>query len=211
MTPGLRHLKVGQLVHDDGESTVRALSPTDAAVLQSNDELAAVATTKDRAAVSSKLKDDNRCSVVLHIESSGICGLLGADLVADSPHYGWQAVLDEPTHTQLPRADLVKVPHHGGASAHDDDMWTRLVSDPAVLKLAPYWPSALPTGDDISRLANYGPVWQAAPSVGYAEDEFGNRVSKKPETGAVRSRKRVGEGTWRTEALDPAFLASGGH
>jgi beta-lactamase superfamily II metal-dependent hydrolase len=210
LTPGLRHLKVGQLVYSDGTSTVRALSPTDSAVLQSNAELAAVMTTEDRVAVTSKLKDDNRCSVVLHVLSDGVCALLGADLVADAPQFGWQAVLDEPTHQALSRADLVKVPHHGGASAHDDAMWNDLVDCPAVVKVTPYWPSALPMDSDLLRLAGYGSVWQAAPSMGFVEDEFGNRVSTKPETGIVRSRRRAGEVAWRTEAIDPAFLAHAG-
>lgn len=207
VTPGLRHLKVSQLVHSDQTSIVRALSPTDAAVMQSNIELAAVMATEDRPAVTSKLKDDNRCSVVLHVVSDGVCALLGADLVADAPQYGWQAVLDEPTNQDLPPADLVKVPHHGGASAHDDAMWADLVHCPAALKVAPYWPRAMPTDADIARLAGYGRVWQAAPSVGFVEDEFGNSVSSKPQTGIVRSRRRAGEAGWRTETVDPAFLA----
>jgi hypothetical protein len=207
VTPGLRHLKVGQVLHEDGTSTVRALSPTDAAVLQSNAELAQAMATDDRFVVTSKLKDDNRCSVALHVVSGGLCALLGADLVADAPAFGWQAVLDEPTHQYLPRADLVKVPHHGGESAHDDTMWDELVDCPAILKVAPYWPSAIPRDDDLDRLSGYGDVWQAAPSVGYEEDEFGNRISKKPQTGIIRARRRAGEATWRVEAVDPAFLA----
>jgi hypothetical protein len=60
----------------------------------------------------------------------------------------------------------------------------------------------------VQRLAQYGTVWQAAPSVGYTIDEFGNRVSAKPATGVVQARRRIGEVAWRITFVEPAFCAA---
>jgi Metallo-beta-lactamase superfamily len=207
-TRGLRHLKIGQQVHADANVTVLALSPTDAAVLQSNREIALTMGTRSRAAVTSSLRDDNRCSVVLHVNAGGVCALLGADLVADAAAYGWAAVLDEPNHSALARADLVKVPHHGSHNAHDDVMWSNLVRRDPMLTVAPYWPSGLPTAEDIRRLARYGQVWQAAPSVSFIDDEFGNRISARPTTGIIQARRRSGERAWRIHTIPRAFRAA---
>jgi hypothetical protein len=56
-------------------------------------------------------------------------------------------------------------------------MWTRLVTPDPCLAVTPYWPSSIPTDDDVTRLRGYGRLWQAAPSTGATEDEFGNVVS----------------------------------
>jgi beta-lactamase superfamily II metal-dependent hydrolase len=207
-TRGLRHLQIGQRVFAHDDTTVLALSPTDAAIGESNRELAAVMRSGNTATIRSKLRDDNRCSVVLHIVAGGMCVLLGADLVADAAEYGWRAVVDEPSHASLAVADLVKVPHHGGVSAHDEVMWEHLINSDPLLKVAPYWPSGLPTTEDLERLAEFGTVWQAAPSVGYTVDEFGNRVSSKPATGVIQARRHVGEAAWRIAHVAPAFCAA---
>jgi beta-lactamase superfamily II metal-dependent hydrolase len=207
-TPALRHLQIGQQVYVSATAKILALSPTDAAIIQSNKELAQVMRAGTSATVRSKLRDDNRCSVVLHVNIEGMCALLGADLVGDTAEYGWHAVLEEPNHSGLEPADLVKVPHHGGSTAHDDAMWADLVGANPILKIAPYWPSGLPTAADVERLSRYGEVWQAAPSVGYSEDEFGNRISSRAVTGLVQARRRKGEASWRIVTEGPAFRAA---
>jgi beta-lactamase superfamily II metal-dependent hydrolase len=207
-TPGLRHLKAGQEVFQSAHGRVIALSPTDAAVLQSNVELGNSMAVDNQVRVISKLKDDNRCSVVLYVDINGVRALLGADLVADAPAYGWQALLDEPNHQHLQPVDLVKVPHHGGVSGHDESMWDRLVTDDAIINVAPYWSSGLPRDTDIARLCLHGTVWQAAPSVSFELDEDGYQITRKAETGMVQARRRVDEGAWRVEPFVPAFLAS---
>jgi len=205
VTPGLRHLKTGALVAQRQEVQVMALSPTEAAVLQSNLELASAMATNSRPTVQTKLRDDNRCSVVLYVRVGQIKALLGADLIADAPAYGWSALLDEPLCADLDPVDLIKIPHHGGVSAHDEEMWNRLVGAGPVLKVAPYWPSAIPWDTDIDRLRARGVVWQAAPSVGYETDEFGNEVSIAPQTGIIQARRAVTEDAWRVVAIPPAF------
>jgi hypothetical protein len=197
--PGLRELKVGAPVHQTATTRVTALSPSEAAVIASRHALALAIETGDRYVVSKQLKDDNRCAVVLHVSFPGFAALLGADLVNDTAGLGWTALLLEPLNAALDPADIVKVPHHGSAGADHGDMWNRLVADRSSLVVTPYWPSGIPTDEDLARLVGHGRVWQAAPSSRVDEDEFGNRVSVRPETGFVRARRRVGEDEWRIE------------
>jgi beta-lactamase superfamily II metal-dependent hydrolase len=210
-TPGLRHLSMQSQVYRHDDVVVMALSPTDVAVLQSNDELAQLLlSTQSRNIVESHLRDDNRCSVVLHVEAGGVGALLCGDIVSNPAMYGWQAILEEPNHQQLCQSGYVKVSHHGSETGHDDDMWAKLVGDGPVLGVAPYWPSSLPRPDDVERLCSIGGVWQAAPSVSFTVDEFGVKLSAKPETGVIQARRRVGEADWRVEIRAPAFFACSG-
>ena len=203
-TTGLFGLKVASKAWNGVLTQMMALSPTGAAVLQSSSEIAAALKT-GRTAVTSQLKNDNRCSVVLHLEAQGAVGLLCADLVADAPAYGWQAILDEPVNKNLPPAQLVKAPHHGSKGAHHDGMWEKLVDgDPAIV-VAPYWSKALPRETDAARMCGRGRLWQAAPSKGYYYNDAGMRISLPVETGIVRARRRVGGEKWEIATAGAAF------
>lgn len=194
--------QVGQLVADVGGSVVRALSPTSRAMVASDQELG-VALTIGWDAVESQLRDDNRCSVVLHLDLRGVNALLCADLPRH-PKYGWAAVLGDPLHGGLTRVDLVKAGHHGSVTAHDDAMWARLVDPEPVICVAPYSSSRLPGPADVERLRGQcGELWQAAPSDGQWITEDGMSISVKGQTGFIRSRRRVDEPAWRTHAVEP--------
>ena len=206
-TPGIRDLQVSQLVLESGPVQVRALSPTQAAVDASCAELAASIDASDISAVKSQLSRDNRCSVVLHISAPEAACLLGADLERGVAGFGWQAVLDEPDHENLQRSNIVKVPHHGSNGADHPGMWDHLVDRDPWLLVAPFWSSGLPRDTDIIRLKQRSrTVYQAAPSVGYEENEFGVRVSLRAETGIVQARRRINEPDWSVSPVDPAFL-----
>lgn len=203
MTPGLRDLKAGQIVHDGAVRAV-ALSPTEHAVTVSCEEIAAAIAARDRPDVTSRLMKDNRCSVALHLEAGASAVLLGADLEDDPAGFGWQAVLNEPDHKHLTPCNLLKVPHHGSDTSVG---WDALVEDHPWMLVAPYWSSALPKPTDVARLRSRArALYQAAPSVGFDEDEFGNSVSRPAETGIVQARRRFTETDWTIEALPPAFL-----
>lgn len=193
---------VGQLVYDAGGCVVRALSPTSGAMAASDQELGeALKVGWD--AIDSQLHDDNRCSVVLHLDLRGVRSLLCADLLRHH-QYGWEAVLGDPLNGSLTRVDLVKAGHHGSVTAHDEVMWAQLVDADPVICVAPYSPSRLPGLDDLGRLWNQcGELWQAAPSDGRWFTEDGISISVKGQTGFVRSRRRVGESAWRTVAFEP--------
>lgn len=194
--------QVGQLVSDSGGSVVRALSPTSNAMVASDQELGE-ALTIGWDAVDSQLRDDNRCSVVLHLDLRGVRALLCADLPRHQ-QYGWAAVLGDPLHGSLTRVSLVKAGHHGSSTAHDDAMWARLVDPEPVVCVAPYSSSRLPGPTDVERLRELcGELWQAAPSDGQWIQEDGTSISVKGQTGFVRARRRVDEPSWRTDAIEP--------
>jgi hypothetical protein len=159
----------------------------------------------DRYEIARQLKDDNRCAVVLHADCGDFSALLAADLVHDGPGLGWSALLGEPLIQGISASGLVKVPHHGSQGADHPEMWTRLVTPGPCLAVTPYWPSSIPTDDDVTRLRGYGRLWQAAPSTSAVEDEFGNVVSAAPVAGRITARRRPGEDAWRIETEGAAF------
>jgi hypothetical protein len=141
-------------------------------------------------------------------EWDSIAILLCGDLVADRPEFGWRAVVNDPARPSLQRAGLVKVPHHGGAGAHDPAMWAKLVTAEPWLLVAPYWRSGLPRSTDIERLGRLGAeVWQAAPSRRWIKDAEGNDVALPSETGLVRARHRLSAPSWVVRCRRPAFRA----
>jgi beta-lactamase superfamily II metal-dependent hydrolase len=208
-SPGFRALKVGALVHQNLAGKVLALSPSEAAVQASATGVASALATGDRHLTVKQLKDDNRCAVVLHVESFGFGALLTADLVNDSAGFGWTALLGEPLNAAVMASDLLKAPHHGSSGADHPDMWSRLVAPEPDVTVTPYWSSALPRPSDVTRLADHaGRLWQAAPSLGSTIDEFGNRISSPPVTGRIRARRSEGEPAWRVETDGAAFQVS---
>lgn len=211
---GLASLQVGSGIRGIAGVEVVAISPSEAAIQTVADELADLALedgTRDY------LRKENRCSVALHISTQGLAILLGGDVEAHPPEYGWQAVLDEPRHDNLGRVQLVKVPHHGSDGAHHDEMWERLVAADADLLVAPYTALAdpIPTEADCVRLADYGRLWQAAPSfmsVPFAEfDEYGTRLLRVPQRniGRITARAAMEGGRWLISCQEPAFQVMG--
>ncbi len=199
---GLLFAQVGQLVLDVGGATVRAMSPTADAMTESDRELGeSLQVGWD--AVDTALRDDNRCSVVLHLDLRGTRAILCADLLRHAL-FGWAAVLADPLNQSCVPVDLVKAGHHGGESGHDDEMWVRLVGPEPVVFVAPYSSSRLPSPPDIARLTGLsGQLWEAAPADGEWIGEDGTAISVRGETGFVRARRRTGENNWRVDAGMP--------
>jgi hypothetical protein len=109
----------------------------------------------------------NPTAVVLWVQVGDVVALLGADLEReDDVHRGWKAVAQ--CTKGRGQAEVVKVPHHGAASAYDRDAWAKLVSPSAILVLAPWRGGgrALPTHADVIRMREASEVvLQAAPAV----------------------------------------------
>jgi hypothetical protein len=134
----------------------------------------------------------NHASVALWIEGPSGVALLGADLqMAASDDQGWGAVLALADRTP---AGLVKVPHHGGESGHDQRMWDRLVQDLPQAVLTP-WELAgkqLPTEADALRICRLAPeaaiAGRAASHPGRLEPAV-----ERTLTGVAKSRYAVGD------------------
>ena len=204
---GLRHLHAGQQVHVSQDATVTALSPSDAASNAANEELGHAIDASRHEAIVQKLRNDNRCSVVLLVEALGHSILLGADLEASPAQYGWQAIVNDPNNGQLPTSDIVKVPHHGSETSDDEHLRQLCVNEPTML-VAPYSSSGLPQPQDLERLCAWageaGELWQAAPSTSPTVlDGTGRTSPVKQPVGWVRARRGIDDHRWRVEALDP--------
>ena len=73
--------------------------------------------------------EQNDVSVAVWISVGPHRLLLGADLENSANVYrGWQAVLNSPAPVSG-RASFIKIPHHGSANAHHQDIWDTLLED----------------------------------------------------------------------------------
>jgi hypothetical protein len=203
---GLRKLAVNGVVLRVADVTVRALSPSDAAVIEGDAALAEVLKTGDPLAVANHLKRQNATSAVLHVDAGHCAVLLGADLEVSPHRHGWHAIIGNPDMPDLTRSSLVKVAHHGSDNADHDVIWQHLATDEPHLLVAPYWPSRLPRPErDIPRLRGRGHcLWQAAPSSTWNVRPDGAQVSLPRRTGRVTARRRPSDPEWRITHVPPA-------
>lgn len=130
---------------------VVALSPSHGAV-----DNALVALAQGTAKVGQRKRlsttDPNELAVALWVEVGDQSMLLGADLLIGPAGCGWGAVLA--THSAIPKASLLKVPHHGSPTSHHPKMWTDMVSSDVVSVMAPYRAGVrpIPDEDDVARI-----------------------------------------------------------
>ena len=84
-----------------------------------------------------------------------IASLLGADLEHDDdPNLGWNAVVNDRV-GRGPKAVMFKVPHHGSKDAHNDKVWSELLSEDVVSVVTPWRVAGrrLPQDKDKSRIS----------------------------------------------------------
>lgn len=80
--------------------------------------------------------------------------LFGADVENSSGvNSGWNAILNAPVQP-IGKASLLKIPHHGGVSGHNDKMWSQFLTEGSIGTLTPWTKGGnrLPSGADIARL-----------------------------------------------------------
>jgi hypothetical protein len=132
--------------------TVTALSPSDKQILLSLAEIAALipgVETKYRCTPQSP----NHTTVVIWVQIGDIALLLGGDLeeTGDS-ETGWSVIVasaDRPNGS----ANVFKVPHHGSANGHNDDVWSKMLVRHPFAILAPFnRGTKLPSPCDVERI-----------------------------------------------------------
>jgi len=160
----------------------------------------------------------NRLSVVLLLRfNGGVSCLLGADL----ERRGWTAVLRDDARPRW-KASVFKVPHHGSANAHLQEVWDELVEPEPIAILAPWrrGGGALPQEGDVDRILSCTPNAYATtggPSGGISMDGWvrkklrrdGARVveeaGSRDTSGIIRLRRSMaGEGLWRVDLFGSA-------
>lgn len=81
----------------------------------------------------------NLTSVVVSVHWEDQAILLGADMENHSDvNKGWGAIVREARLLEFEKAHLVKVPHHGSHTGHDDRMWNELLHPLPISKIAPF-------------------------------------------------------------------------
>ena len=170
---------------------VTALSPSSEAVTLAMRAFASQLPEPTRPQTRVAAPSPNHASVVLWVESPVGVALLGADLqAADTDDQGWGAVLALGDRTP---AGLVKVPHHGGESGHDQRMWDRLITARPQAVLTP-WELAgrrLPTDEDDQRICRLAPN---AAIAGRATSRPGRRAGGGAHT---QGRSQIKARGWR--------------
>lgn len=131
--------------------SVEAVAPSYSDVLGTKMELAGL--VKSDAFWRPATRHPNDTSVALWIEFGDIRVLLGADLESRSDDSrGWGSVVAYHSANLQGLATMVKVPHHGSITGHDDRMWSAMVDDQSHAMLAPYRPSKIPRESDLDRI-----------------------------------------------------------
>jgi len=134
---------------------VTALSPSDAALTRSLQDLGALLYRSD--GYRRRIRQDpNTLAVALWLEVGGVKVLLGSDvLTGPGQNCGWNAVLSSPFRPSA-RASVFKVPHHGSPTAHHDRVWSEMLDSDVLAVVAPYRAGrhARPDAADRRRIAN---------------------------------------------------------
>jgi hypothetical protein len=187
-----RVLSEGTLVYRSPTVKVTALSPSSEAVTLAMRAFASQLPEPTRPQTRVAAPSPNHASVALWVEGPSGVALLGADLeAADSDDLGWGAVLA--LDDRIP-ASLVKVPHHGGESGHDQRMWERLVTALPQAVLTP-WELAgrrLPTEEDVRRICRLAPEAAIAGRATSRPDRL-EPAAERTLKGVAKSRHVIGD------------------
>mgnify|MGYP001039830099 CR=1 FL=1 len=133
---------------------VYALSPSDAAVRRSLEEIARLFPVKHSPKKRLLPQSPNHFAVVIWADIRGTILLLGADLEETTDtDMGWTGILRSRIRP-MGRASYFKVPHHGSSSANHPDVWTQMLDPRPLCVLTPFWRGSrrLPQRNDVRRI-----------------------------------------------------------
>jgi hypothetical protein len=119
------------------EASVEALSPSDAAIQQSQRALAELLPKENSSKRAVAAPSPNHASVVLSVTFGEARLLLGADLEETSnPNTGWSALLDRCNLAEA--ASVLKVPHHGSPTGEQPRVWEEALCEEPWALVAPF-------------------------------------------------------------------------
>ena len=198
-------------------SAVTALSPSSSAVENAIKAFASLLPESPGAHLRVVAPSKNEASVVLWVDGPGCSALLGADLQRESADdRGWGRIVALGGRGE---ATLVKVPHHGGESGHDQRMWDQLLGVHPQALITPWKRGGklLPTDGDRVRICELAPdasivgLAQASPRrldsavERTLKEAAKNRSVVGNNAGHVRARCAPADaGQWRVERIRDA-------
>ncbi len=223
-TAGPRFVVENTIIDDAAQCEVRALSPSSASVERAMAEIASMLPERLRPHLRVRAPSSNEASVVLWIKGLVGTALLGADLERQrTDDRGWGAVLAlDPAAGG--RASIIKVPHHGSSSGHDQRMWDELLEDQPAAVLTPWSRGTrrLPSAEDCNRICRLAPAAAIAGGSGQKPDRYvaavertlnevaGSRRRATGRMGHIRSRcGPSNSGKWNVELIrDARYIAA---
>lgn len=167
------------------------------------------------------LGSGNLTSVVLSIDWPESSVLLAADMESSSDNLrGWNAVVSEAQRIGWTPGALVKIPHHGSSTGHDERMWQILLSPEPISVVAPFGRGPIagrpPKSSDVTRIRNKsGAMFLTARHSKPKSSKLDVAVkrslregmialtSQSSPIGIVRHRKQIG-GQWGHELFGAA-------
>lgn len=137
----------------DPGAELYSLSPSPAAVSLAIREFGQLLPRADNSPKKNLVRQQpNDASVVLWARIGGNRFLLGADLEHSSnPLTGWNAIVGS-SRRPTGAAEVLKVAHHGSATAEHPGIWSTLLTPDPLAIVTPYRRSGLPSDTDIARL-----------------------------------------------------------
>jgi beta-lactamase superfamily II metal-dependent hydrolase len=172
----------------DSASQVYALSPSDAAVSRSLEEIAGLIPKAKSPKKRVTALSPNHSAVVVWANIQGTILLLGSDLEETlDQNIGWTKILLSTTRP-TGRAGVFKVPHHGSRNADHPSVWSDLLGPHPLCILTPFWRGSkiLPQRSDVNRIMQHT-------DTAFISAEMRARRVKRPKPveemikGAVRS------------------------
>jgi hypothetical protein len=133
---------------------VTALSPSDKQTELFLSDLALLSPEVTGSQARYNSRSPNNLAVAVWVSLGPIDLLFGADLeeTAD-PETGWSVIVNSASRPQG-QASLFKVPHHGSANGHSDDVWDKMLTEKPFAILTPYERGGLvlPRPTDVKRI-----------------------------------------------------------
>ena len=208
---------VNRLIHAQDKCEIWSLSPSDAAFRNFLQSIGRLFPSESRTKTRVPSVTPNDMSVVLWIGVDDIAVLLGSDL----EKRGWVEILqseERPTG----KASVFKVPHHGSESAHEPDVWNRMLDPNPIAVLAPWRKggNVLPSQRDVRRILTHTTNAYSTASTGLSAPPQARRHGIVARTmrntgielrqlamspGAIRLRRPLGSrGQWKIETFGSA-------
>jgi beta-lactamase superfamily II metal-dependent hydrolase len=137
-----------------GTAEVLSLSPSDGAMTLAHREFARYLPKYNEAQLTLVALSPNNVAVVLWVKVGNARILLGSDLEeSPSPTLGWHAIINSKVRdTSL--GHMLKIPHHGSVTGHNNDVWNEMLMPSPVVALTPFLRgrTPLPSESDIARI-----------------------------------------------------------
>lgn len=163
----------------------------------------------------------NLTSTVITIEWAGASALLGGDMETHADdRRGWLAVASEAVRLNIRKCELVKIPHHGSHTGHDERMWSDLLIELPLAVIVPYGRGRLdhrpPKSTDVRRIRSLsGTVHQTARHTTGAK-ELSPAMRRALEVGLIRLNtdgirmglvrfRRRKDAPWHADTFGAAF------